>query len=212
MTDEQAVMLEPLAVALWAVDLGKVKLGQSAAVLGTGVLGGLTAMLLRRIGCQPIICTDVLANRLELAGQLGATHTIDAGRQDASARIARITAGRGVDVVFEAAGSDQTNEQMVHAATPGGRCVVIGINDDDRLTVPHGIARRKGLTLAFVRRSRLTLRRAMELVVREKLPVERLVSHRFRTHLTWSPTIATTSSRRWFCRSRGQPIRPQGGQ
>jgi L-iditol 2-dehydrogenase len=178
-TDEQAVMLEPLAVALWAVDLGKVKLGQSAAVLGGGVLGGLTVMLLRRIGCQPIICTDLLANRLELAGQLGATHTIDAARQDAAAEIARITAGRGVDVVFEAAGADQTNEQMVHIATPGGRCVVIGINDSDRLCVPHGIARRKGLTISFVRRSRLTLRRAMDLVAKEGLPVEKLVSHRF---------------------------------
>jgi len=179
MTNAQAVMLEPLAVAVWAVDLGKVKLGQSAAVLGTGVLGSLTAMLLRRLGCCPVICTDLRANRLALAMELGATHVIDAGKQDAAVEIARITGGRGVDVAFEACGSDQTCQQMVHVAAPGGRCVVIGINDNDRLSFTHGVARRKGLTISLVRRSRLTLRRALELVINEKLPVEKLVTHRF---------------------------------
>jgi L-iditol 2-dehydrogenase len=177
MTDEQAVLLEPLAIALWATDLSKVRPGQSAAVLGTGVLGGLTLMLLAHIGCDPIVCSDLLANRLALAGELGATIVVDAGRDDAVEAVRQATAGRGVDIVFECCGADQTNEQMVHAAAPGGRCVVIGINDNDRLAFSHGIARRKGLTVSLVRRSRLTLRRAIDLVVRGRLPVERLVTH-----------------------------------
>ena len=115
---------------------------------------------------------------MQLAGELGATHVIDAGKTDAAKEIARITAGRGVDVTFEACGSDQTSEQMVHATRPGGRCVVIGINDDDRLSFTHGVARRKGLSIMLVRRSRLTLRRAIDLVTRGELPVEKLVTHR----------------------------------
>ena len=177
--DEQAVMLEPLAIALWAVDLGHVRMGASAAILGTGVLGGLVLMLLVRAGCSPIICTDLLANRLGLAKELGATHIIHAGKVDAADKIARLTDGRGMDVVFECCGADQTNEQMVRVAAPGGRCVVIGINDDDRVSFGHGVARRKGLTVAMVRRSRLTLRRAIDLVAQHGLPVERLVTHRF---------------------------------
>ncbi|MDD4890500.1 MAG: alcohol dehydrogenase catalytic domain-containing protein [Phycisphaerae bacterium] len=178
-SDEQAVLLEPLAVAVWAVDLAGLKVGQSAAVLGTGVLGGLTLMVLRQVGCNPIICTDLLANRLALAGEFGATHTIDAGKADAAAEIARITGGRGVDVTFEACGSAATMEQMVHTTRPGGRCVVIGINDDDRVSFTHGVARRKGLDIRMVRRSRLTLGRAIDLVAGGKLPVDRLVTHRF---------------------------------
>ena len=95
-------MLEPLAVAVWAVDLGHVKMGSTAAVLGTGVLGGLTAMLLNRLGCRQVICSDLRANRLELAQTFGATHTIDASRHDTIKEIARITNDRGVDVVFKA--------------------------------------------------------------------------------------------------------------
>lgn len=178
MTDEQAVMLEPLAVAIWAADLGRVKLGQSAAVLGCGVLGGLTLMVLRRLGCHPIIVSERLTNRQALAKELGATHVIDATHAEAAAEIARITGGRGVDVVFEACGADQTAEQMVHAARPGGRCVVIGINDSDRLGFTHGVARRKGLDIRLVRRSRGTLPRAIDLVS-AGLPVDRLVTHRF---------------------------------
>lgn len=177
-TDAQAVMLEPLAIALWATDLGRVKPGQSAAVLGTGVLGGLTLMVLKRLGAGPVICSDLLANRLKLAKELGADNIIHAGQVDAADKISRLTHGRGVDVVFECCGAEQTNEQMVHAATPGGKCVVIGINDDDRLAFTHGIARRKGLDIRLVRRSRLTLRRAIDLVA-AGLPVEKLVTHDF---------------------------------
>ncbi|MCG3180208.1 MAG: Sorbitol dehydrogenase [Phycisphaerae bacterium] len=177
MTDAQAVMLEPLAIALWATDLGRVRAGSSAAVLGTGVLGGLTLMLLAHMGCRPIVCSDLLADRVALARELGATVAVDATREDAVEAVNRVTGGRGVDAVFECCGADQTNGQMVHAAAPGGRCVVIGINDDDRLAFPHGIARRKGLDIRMVRRSRLTLHRSIELIVRDGLPVERLVTH-----------------------------------
>ncbi len=182
MTDEQAVMLEPLAIALWAADLGKVKPGMTAAVLGTGVLGGLMTMVLHQIGCGQIICSDLLANRLKLAKELGADHIIHAGQVDAADKIDRLTAGRGVDVVFECCGADQTNEQMVHAAAPGGKCVVIGINDDDRLSFPHGVARRKGLDIRLVRRSLFTVGRSIDLVARHGLPVEKLVTHHFDIH------------------------------
>jgi L-iditol 2-dehydrogenase len=174
-TDDQAVLLEPLAIALWAVDLAKVRQGQSAAVLGTGVLGSLTLMLLKHLGCDPIVCTDLLPYRIGLAKELGATHIMHAGLVDVVRKTLDATDGRGVDVAFECCGADQTNDQMVHVAAPGGRCVVIGINDEDRLSFTHGVARRKGLDIRLVRRSRHTLRRAIGLA--PHLPLDRLVTH-----------------------------------
>ena len=178
-SDEQAVMLEPLAIALWGVDLGHVKLGQSAAVLGCGVLGGLTLMLLARMGCRPLIATDKLDYRLDLVRELGATHVINAGKANVGDEVASITGRRGCDLVFEAAGAETTPDDMVRIAAPGGRCVVIGITDSDRFAFTHGLARRKGLTICLLRRSRLTLPRAIDLVAYGKLPVEKLVTHRF---------------------------------
>ena len=72
----QAAMLEAVSVALHAVSLSQVKTGQSALVLGAGMIGLLTMQALRVAGCANVYVADIDASRLKLASDLGATKTL----------------------------------------------------------------------------------------------------------------------------------------
>src|SRR6266851_5770950 len=140
-TDTDGAMLEPLGVAIHALDLGHLRLGSSAAV----------------IGCDP------LPHRLRAAGQLGADAT--AGPAEAGAALAGLT-GSGVDAAFEIAGTDEAVQLAMAAARPGGRVVLAGIPGDDWTRFRASVARRKGLTIAMVRRMNEVYPRAITLAER----------------------------------------------
>jgi len=179
LTDVEGVMLEPLGVAIHAVDLGHLRSGMKVAVFGCGPIGLLTLQVAEAAGATRLFATDVLPHRLEAAGSLGATSTIraDGGRE--AAEILAATSGRGVDVSFEAAGANEAVEAAIAATRPGGKVVLIGIPGDDRTTFTASTARRKGLTIKLVRRMKLVYPRAIELVETGRVKVHSLVTHRF---------------------------------
>ncbi len=179
LSDDAGMMLEPLGVAAHALRVGRVKAGRSAAVLGSGTIGLSCIMLLSRMGVSPIVATDVLDYRLEAARELGATHVLNPGRDAVSDAVRELTGGQGADYVLECAGEAGTARQMAEAAAIGGKLLVMGIPVEDRLAFRHSAARRKGLTIAMVRRCNVPLRELVALAVREELPLDRLVSHHF---------------------------------
>jgi L-iditol 2-dehydrogenase len=93
--------------------------------------------------------------------------------------VRKATGGRGVDVAIEAAWADESVQQAAEMLRLGGTLAIAGISDDDRVTLKHSTARRKGLTILFVRRMKLTYPRAIALAARGAVDLERLVSHRF---------------------------------
>jgi aryl-alcohol dehydrogenase len=104
--------------------------GSTLAVFGTGgvglsgIMGGVVA------GCTTIVGIDIRPKRLELALELGATHVVDAGRQDVAAEIQRI-AGAGVDFALETTGSVQVLRQAVESTAPMGTTGVVGAPPGD---------------------------------------------------------------------------------
>ena len=114
-----------------------------------------------------------------MAKEFGADVVMNPNEEDVVARVMAETGGRGVDVVFEAAGADQTSEQMVEMATPGGTAVIIGIQESGRLPFSPSPARRKGLTFRFVRRSLRSYERVLELMERRIIDVRKMVTHHF---------------------------------
>jgi Zn-dependent alcohol dehydrogenase len=78
-------------------------------------------------GAQPIVAVDLSPARLEFARGFGATHVVDASREDAPKAIRALTDGRGADFAFEAIGRKKSIEQAYAATRKGGSCVVIGI-------------------------------------------------------------------------------------
>ena len=100
--------------------------GASMAVFGVGGVGLNAVQGGAMVAAQPIIAVDVVGGKLESARQLGATHAIDASKEDPVAEIRRITR-RGADFTFVAVGDTRAVAQAAEALAPGGTCVVIGV-------------------------------------------------------------------------------------
>lgn len=98
---------------------------------------------------------------------------------DPVTRVDELTNGRGVDIAIEAAWADHSIAQAVEMARLGGRVILAGIPSQDEAHFKHSTARRKGLTIKFVRRMKHTYPRAMELVRAGVVDLDDLVSHRF---------------------------------
>jgi L-iditol 2-dehydrogenase len=176
---ETAALLEPLGVALHAVDLAKLRIGRSVAILGAGPIGLLILQLARLAGADPVFLTDKLPWRLTLGKRWGAV-PIRMDQGNAVERVLRETNGRGVDVAIEAAWGDGSVGDAAEMARLGGRLVLVGIPSEDRLTMKHSTARRKGLTIAVSRRMKHVYPRAMRLVGSDAVDLSGLVTHRFR--------------------------------
>ncbi len=178
-TDADAAMLEPLGVAIHAVDLGKLQPAATVGVFGCGPVGLLVLQVARAAGATRLIATDKLPHRLETARSFGATEVIQADAGQEQDAVWEATGGEGVHVAFEAATENQAVEAAVAAARPGGCVVLIGIPSDDRTAFQASVARRKGLTVKMSRRMKRTYPRAIELVARSLVDVRSLVTHRF---------------------------------
>lgn len=175
----EGAMLEPLGVAIHAVDLGKIQAGMTVGVFGCGPLGLLVLQLTRIAGATTIFATDRLAHRVEAARGFGAEHTCMAQSGAEVQEIRGTTSGRGVDVAFEVAGDQDAVDAAFGAVMTGGRVVLAGIPADDRTSFQASVARRKGLTIKMVRRMKHTYPRAMRLVESRRVDVRGLVTHRF---------------------------------
>lgn len=172
-------ILEPLGVAIHAVDLGNIKAGMTVGVFGCGPIGLLIIQMAKLSGAANIIATDKLPHRVEAAKRFGASQAFLVQDNSQLNEIRAATNGRGVDVAFEAAGVQETVDASVAAVIPGGKVILVGIPDDDKTSFSASVARRKGLTIKLVRRMKHTYLRAIELVSKGLVDVRSLVTHRF---------------------------------
>lgn len=164
LSDDDGAMLEPLGIALHAVDLGKVRAGMCVGVFGCGPIGLLVLQVARAAGAVEIFVTDPLAHRLDAAEKFGAREWDGA---------------QTVDVAFECAGVNAAVEDAVNAVKNGGRVILVGIPSDDRTSFSASVARRKGLTIKLSRRMKHTYPRAIRLVENGLVDVRSLVTHHF---------------------------------
>jgi L-iditol 2-dehydrogenase len=171
-------LLEPLGVALHAVDLARLSLGHTVSVHGAGPIGLLILQASRLAGAATVYVVDPLPWRRTLAGRLGGI-PLDPAEGDPGPRIQEATQGRGVDAAIESAWGGDATRQSVEAVRHGGRVVVVGIPSDDQLLVPHSTARRKGLTILLSRRMKHSYPRAIQLASRGTVDVGSLITHHF---------------------------------
>ena len=123
---EQAAMVEPCSIAFHAVARAKVKLGDTAVVVGSGMIGLLVIQALRASGCRLVIAVDVDGNKLELAARLGADVVVNSARTDAGAGVREQTADRGADLAFEAVGITDSVVTAVACLRKGGTLALVG--------------------------------------------------------------------------------------
>lgn len=193
--DDEAALLEPLGVALHALDLAHVRAGTSAGVYGCGPLGLLLVQLLRLAGTDTIVATDPLPHRVAAAEELGATLALETRRVGGDVLPPGLPAG-GVDVAFEVAGEDDATATAIDTLRPGGRLVLVGIPSNDRTCFTASTARRKGLTISLCRRMKPSdLPRAIELAEERRVELRSLVTARYGLS-DWPDAFASLSERR----------------
>jgi L-iditol 2-dehydrogenase len=123
---EHAAMIEPVSVAVHAVGITPIRLGDTAVVVGSGMIGALTIQAARLAGCARIIAVDLEEHKLDLARQAGADDAINPGTTDPVQYVLDATGGRGADVAFEAVGATEPIRTAILSVRKGGTVTLIG--------------------------------------------------------------------------------------
>jgi L-idonate 5-dehydrogenase len=128
-------MMEPLAVALHAVNRAGAVSGRSVLVTGGGTIGLLVAITARAFGATPLVVTDVVASRRAKALALGADAALDPSAPELREQV-RALAGEGFDVILEASGARPALRQAFDLVRPGGTLVQIGTLGTEDVPLP----------------------------------------------------------------------------
>jgi len=154
--------------------------GSSIAIFGAGSVGLAAIMAAALSGCTTIVAVDLVDSRLELARELGSTHSVDAKHEDAVARIREITAG-GADFSLEVTASPKVLRQAVECLAPTGQCGLIGAAafgtdvalDMNSILIPgrtvRGLVEGDSIPQLFIPR-------LVELWKQGKFPVDRIIA------------------------------------
>jgi L-iditol 2-dehydrogenase len=171
---ERAAFTEPVAIALHAVNRLTIQPGDSAVVVGSGMIGLLVIQALRIAGCDEVIAVDTDASRLELATELGASFTVDASHDPVAAVLER-TNGRGADVALEVVGSGPALRTAIGSVRRGGQVRLVG-NVEAEVSLPLQIVVSRELTLSGSSACAGEYPQALELLAAGKIRVEPLTS------------------------------------
>ena len=126
-SDEAAALCEPCAIAVHAVGISDLKVGDSVAVLGAGPIGLLCMQVARTAGAGKVFVSEPAPARREAARSLGADAVIDPTNEDAVSAMVSLTDGLGPDVVFECAAAKSTLDQALSMARRSGQVVLVAI-------------------------------------------------------------------------------------
>lgn len=125
-SDDAATFVSLADVALHAVRRAQPSIGDAVAVFGVGVVGQLIVQFARMAGAHPVVAVDLDDRRLEIARASGATHVVNAGREDAPAAIREVSYGNGARAVFMATRTPLVLPDCIRAADNGGVIAVTG--------------------------------------------------------------------------------------
>jgi L-iditol 2-dehydrogenase len=175
--DEDALLVEPLAVVVRAVHRGVPRPGETAAVVGTGTLGLLALQVLQARGARVLLVSRT-ARRFDLARTLGAevTHVAGEGALETAAR--RFSGREGVDLVLETAGTAEAVDHALSLVRPGGRVVLTGLPHEPTSVHFFTVVRRE-ITIAGSMIYQDEFPEALRLLADGAVRGRPLITHRF---------------------------------
>jgi len=122
----QAAMIEAVSIAVHAVNITPKSLGDTAVVVGSGMIGLLTIQAAKAAGFARVFAVDLDDNKLAAAMRLGADATFNPKTTDVPAAIQALTNGRGADVALEAVGAAAPIKTAIMSVKKGGTVTLIG--------------------------------------------------------------------------------------
>lgn len=178
MSPVEAALVEPVAVAVHAVRLSRLKMGDVVAILGAGPIGTLVAEACRAAGAREVIVTDVSSERIKRARARGFL-VLNPLTDDIVTEINRITGGKGADIVFDAAGVRSTAELGTRIVKIRGQIVVVAVfNEPPNVDYRAVNFRELGITGVRVYNFE-DYEIAVDMVYKQKIKVDGIVTHIF---------------------------------
>ena len=183
-------LVEPMSVGFHAVERGAVSDIDTVMVIGCGMVG-LGAVVRSALRGATVIAADIDEEKLALARQMGAAHTVNTMTEDVHARLQEITAGAGPDVIIEAVGNPHTYRMAVDEVAFTGRVVCIGYaNSEVSFQTKYFV--QKELDIRGSRNAMPSdFRAVIRYMQKGECPVDRLVS------MVVSPQEAEDAMNRW---------------
>lgn len=123
---EHAALVEAVSVAVHAAAVTPIQLGDTAVVVGAGMIGLLTLQAAKAAGATRIIAVDLNDKRLAAAQELGATDVLRGDQVNVPEAIHSMTQGRGADVAFEVVGATPTVKTAIESVRKGGSVTLVG--------------------------------------------------------------------------------------
>lgn len=175
---EEATLIEPLAIAVHAVERAGINVGDTVAVLGSGTIGLFVMQVAKKAGAK-VIATDVSSEKLHLAASLGADYVVNADTSDLRELLMAVTRDRGADIVIECAGEPRAMAQTVELVRGGGTIVMVGWtgNESDQIRLTRITTNEISLLGSAIYCRNFPT--AIELAVSGDVNLNSIISHKF---------------------------------
>ncbi len=188
----EGALVEPAAVGINGAVKGGVSLGDDVLVFGAGCIGLVTLTACQAYGATRVIVVDIVDKRLETAREMGAI-TINSAKEDVVAKVMELTGGKGVPVVIDCVGANQTVLQGIDALKPAGTFVLVGLAAQTLNNITPGSLVFKNLTLKTVHRYHNMYPTTIAAISAGKLNLSKIVSNVYKfedTHKAFAETVA----------------------
>lgn len=178
MSMDEAVVSEPMAIAVYAAKLAGRLGGAAVGILGAGPIGLCVLLACRAMGAARAYATDKVSERLAMAARLGAAWVGNPDENAVEAEVSQLEPAL-LDFVFECCGEQDALDQSLRLLKPGGKLLIVGIPAVDRVSFSIDLLRRKEICVQNVRRQNECCQPTLDMMARGDLDVKPMVTHRF---------------------------------
>src|SRR5665648_19801 len=175
---EEAAMVEPMAIGIYAATKAQIKPGDIALVLGAGTIGIVTTLAVLAGGCSKVIVSDIQQPKLDLIRSIAPVKTVNITKNDLADIVAHETNGWGVEIVFEASGNKKAFSTIFHYVCPGGKVVIIGIPSEPALFDVPAAQAKEAITIPIFRYANM-YPKTLALLDSGKVDLKPCISRRF---------------------------------
>jgi L-iditol 2-dehydrogenase len=178
MSFAEAAISEPLAIGVYAVKQSIAMEGAKVGILGFGPIGMSVLLPAKAYGADTFYVTDKIDGRLEIAREVGASWTGNPDKMDVAEAISREEKMQ-LDVVFECCGQQDAVDNALEILKPGGKLMLIGIPEEDKICFKMDLMRRKEITVVNVRRQIHCVQEALDLIAGGRVDVSKMATHNY---------------------------------
>jgi len=178
MSFTEAAISEPLAIGVYAVRQSIPMKGAKVGILGFGPIGMSVLLPAKAYGADTFYVTDKIDERLKVAKEVGASWTGNPDKIDVAEAINKEEKMQ-LDVVFECCGQQDAIDNALEILKPGGKLMLIGIPEVDKLCFKMDLMRRKEITVVNVRRQIHSVQEALDLIADGRVDVSKMATHNY---------------------------------